>query len=196
MADFGYDIADYTAIDPLFGIMADFDALLAGGACARPEGGARLRAQPHVGSSILGSRKAGPRAQSSKRDWYIWRDRRAGRRAAQQLAVGIRRLGLDARRADRAILLPRVPHGAAGPQLAQPGGARGHARCHALLAQARRRRLSRRRDLASDQGRARSATIRPIRITAQGDPPDTAPAAALFGRPAGGARRRCAACAR
>ena len=28
MADFGYDIADYTGIDPLFGTMADFDALL------------------------------------------------------------------------------------------------------------------------------------------------------------------------
>jgi 1,4-alpha-glucan branching enzyme len=29
MADFGYDISDYTAIDPLFGSMADFDALVA-----------------------------------------------------------------------------------------------------------------------------------------------------------------------
>ena len=29
MADFGYDISDYTGIDPLFGTMADFDALLA-----------------------------------------------------------------------------------------------------------------------------------------------------------------------
>lgn len=29
MADFGYDVADYTGIDPLFGTMADFDALLA-----------------------------------------------------------------------------------------------------------------------------------------------------------------------
>ena len=28
MADFGYDISDYTAVDPLFGSMADFDALL------------------------------------------------------------------------------------------------------------------------------------------------------------------------
>ncbi len=27
MADFGYDISDYTGIDPLFGTMADFDAL-------------------------------------------------------------------------------------------------------------------------------------------------------------------------
>ena len=28
MADFGYDIADYTGIEPLFGTMADFDDLL------------------------------------------------------------------------------------------------------------------------------------------------------------------------
>src|SRR5665647_3043386 len=28
MADFGYDIADYTGIDPLFGTMADFDDLM------------------------------------------------------------------------------------------------------------------------------------------------------------------------
>jgi alpha-glucosidase len=29
MADFGYDISDYTGIDPLFGTMEDFDALVA-----------------------------------------------------------------------------------------------------------------------------------------------------------------------
>src|SRR5437588_12504836 len=29
MKDFGYDISDYTGIDPLFGTMADFDRLLA-----------------------------------------------------------------------------------------------------------------------------------------------------------------------
>ena len=29
MADFGYDISDYTGIDPLFGSLDDFDALLA-----------------------------------------------------------------------------------------------------------------------------------------------------------------------
>jgi glycosidase len=30
MADFGYDISDYTDVDPVFGTLADFDDLLAG----------------------------------------------------------------------------------------------------------------------------------------------------------------------
>src|ERR1700724_3611805 len=38
MADFGYDISDYTGIDPLFGAMADFDAL----ATAVHESGLRI----------------------------------------------------------------------------------------------------------------------------------------------------------
>src|ERR1043166_6893867 len=29
MADFGYDVSDYRGIDPIFGTMADFDALIA-----------------------------------------------------------------------------------------------------------------------------------------------------------------------
>jgi alpha-glucosidase len=29
MADFGYDISDYTDVDPVFGTLADFDDLLA-----------------------------------------------------------------------------------------------------------------------------------------------------------------------
>ena len=28
MADFGYDVADYTGVDPLFGSLADADRLL------------------------------------------------------------------------------------------------------------------------------------------------------------------------
>src|SRR5581483_5857040 len=73
MADFGYDIADYTAIDPLFGSMADFDALLA----AVHAHGLKLILDlvPNHTSDrhpwFIESRSA---RTSAKRDWYIWHD--------------------------------------------------------------------------------------------------------------------------
>ena len=59
---------------------------------------------------------------------------RARRRAAQQLARHRRRRGLDVRRAPRASTTTTPSCRAAGPQLAQPGRARGDARRAALLA--------------------------------------------------------------
>lgn len=73
MADFGYDVADYTGVDPLFGTLADFDALLAG-AHAR---GLKLILDfvPNHSSDqhpwFLESRSS---RINSKRDWYLWRD--------------------------------------------------------------------------------------------------------------------------
>jgi alpha-glucosidase len=73
MADFGYDVADYRDIDPLFGTLADFDALLAE-AHAR---GIRvvLDMVPNHTSDqhpwFLESRSS---RTSPKRDWYVWRD--------------------------------------------------------------------------------------------------------------------------
>jgi alpha-glucosidase len=73
MADFGYDVADYTGIDPLFGTLADFDRLLA-------EAHARgmkviLDYVPNHSSDehpwFLESRSS---RDNPKRDWYIWRD--------------------------------------------------------------------------------------------------------------------------
>jgi alpha-glucosidase len=73
MADFGYDVANYTAIDPLFGTLADFDTLLA-------EAHARgmkliLDYVPNHSSDehpwFLESRSS---RDNPKRDWYIWRD--------------------------------------------------------------------------------------------------------------------------
>ena len=73
MADFGYDVADYTGVDPLFGNLADFDALLKG-AHAR---GLKLILDfvPNHTSDqhpwFLASRSS---RESPQRDWYLWRD--------------------------------------------------------------------------------------------------------------------------
>jgi alpha-glucosidase len=73
MADFGYDVSDYTDIHPMFGTLDDFDALLSA-AHAR---GLRLIIDfvPNHTSDqhpwFLESRSS---RQSPKRDWYIWRD--------------------------------------------------------------------------------------------------------------------------
>jgi alpha-glucosidase len=73
MADFGYDVADYTAVDPLFGTLADFDALLA----AAHRKGLRviLDFVPNHTSSqhpwFLESRSS---RTNPKRDWYLWHD--------------------------------------------------------------------------------------------------------------------------
>ena len=73
MADFGYDIAAYTGIDPLFGKMADFDALIA----AVHGGGLKviLDLVPNHTSDqhpwFIESRRS---RDNPKRDWYIWRD--------------------------------------------------------------------------------------------------------------------------
>lgn len=73
MADFGYDVADYTGIDPLFGTLADFDALLA----AAHGKGLRLILDfvPNHSSDqhpwFLESRSS---RTNPKRDWYLWHD--------------------------------------------------------------------------------------------------------------------------
>jgi alpha-glucosidase len=73
MADFGYDVSDYCDIDPMFGTLSDFDALLA----AAHERGLRLLLDfvPSHSSDqhpwFLDSRSA---RDAAKRDWYVWRD--------------------------------------------------------------------------------------------------------------------------
>ena len=73
MADFGYDISNYTDIDPIFGTLDDFDALLAD---AHSRGlKVLLDYVPNHTSDhhpwFLDSRAS---RDSAKRDWYIWRD--------------------------------------------------------------------------------------------------------------------------
>jgi len=73
MADFGYDVSDYTGVDPLFGTLADFDALLA----EAHQRGLKLildfvpnhTSDQHPWFLASRSSKTDP-----KRDWYLWRD--------------------------------------------------------------------------------------------------------------------------
>ena len=73
MADFGYDISDHTAVDPLFGTLADFDALV------RTAHGLGLKlildfVPNHTSDQhpwFIDSRSS---RSSARRDWYIWRD--------------------------------------------------------------------------------------------------------------------------
>ena len=73
MHDFGYDVADYCAIHPLFGTLADFDRLLA--EVHRLGMKLILDLVPNHTSDqhpwFLESRSS---RDNPKRDWYIWRD--------------------------------------------------------------------------------------------------------------------------
>ncbi|MGX5775191.1 alpha-amylase family glycosyl hydrolase [Methylorubrum zatmanii] len=73
MADFGYDVADYCAVDPLFGTLEDFDTLIA--EAHRRKLRVILDFVPNH-SSIAHPWFAESRASRAnpKRDWYLWRD--------------------------------------------------------------------------------------------------------------------------
>src|SRR5215207_7468460 len=77
MDDFGYDISDYTGVDPVFGSLADLDGLVA----AAHERGLRVlldwvpnhTSDRHPWFEASRSDRDDPR-----RDWYVWRDPRPG----------------------------------------------------------------------------------------------------------------------
>jgi alpha-glucosidase len=77
MADFGYDVSDYCAVDPVFGTLADADRLIA----AAHRRGIRVLVDwvPNHTSDehpwFLESRSS---RSAPKRDWYHWRDGRDG----------------------------------------------------------------------------------------------------------------------
>jgi alpha-glucosidase len=75
MKDFGYDVADYRDIDPMFGTMADLDRLLAG-VHAR---GMKLIMDfvpNHTSDQHPWFVESRSSRDNPKRDWYIWKDAR------------------------------------------------------------------------------------------------------------------------
>jgi alpha-glucosidase len=73
MADFGYDISDYTGIDPLFGGLEDFDRLVA----ELHKRNIRLildLVPNHTSDEHRWFKQSRASRTNPKRDWYIWRD--------------------------------------------------------------------------------------------------------------------------
>ena len=73
MADFGYDVADYTGVDPLFGTMQDFEDLLK----EAHRLGIRViidLVPNHTSEEHPWFQESRSSRDNAKRDWYIWRD--------------------------------------------------------------------------------------------------------------------------
>ncbi|HEX2373778.1 MAG TPA: alpha-amylase family glycosyl hydrolase, partial [Actinomycetota bacterium] len=75
MADFGYDVSDYTGVDPVFGTLADLDELVAA-AHAR---GLRVLLDwvpNHTSDQHPWFQESWASRDNPRRDWYVWRDPR------------------------------------------------------------------------------------------------------------------------
>jgi alpha-glucosidase len=73
MADFGYDIADYCNVDPMFGNLTDFDQLLR----AIHERGLKLILDfvpNHTSDQHPWFVESRSSVNNPKRDWYLWHD--------------------------------------------------------------------------------------------------------------------------
>ncbi|TVP16247.1 alpha-glucosidase family protein [Shewanella sp. KCT] len=73
MKDFGYDISDYRAIDPLFGTMADFDELI-----DKAHGlGIKViidQVLSHTSDQHAWFSESRQNRDNAKQDWYVWAD--------------------------------------------------------------------------------------------------------------------------
>ena len=73
MEDFGYDIADYRNVDPLFGTIEDFDAVLSGA----HDRGMRILidiAVSHTSDRHPWFQESRVDRQNARADWYVWAD--------------------------------------------------------------------------------------------------------------------------
>src|ERR1700687_2144064 len=73
MFDFGYDVSDYRAVDPLFGTLADLDRLIA--EAHRRNIRIILDLVPnHTSHLHRWFQQSRSSRDNPKRDWYVWRD--------------------------------------------------------------------------------------------------------------------------
>ena len=141
-ADAGYDVADYTAVDPAYGTLDDFDAPGRGLPRARDRACWLDLVASHTSIEHPWFRE--------HPDRYVWADGDGRRTTGAPPSAG--RPGA-ATPHGRALVPALVLSRAARPRLAQPRGrARRSSTVVAVLARARGRRLPPRRDRAGDEG--------------------------------------------
>jgi alpha-glucosidase len=76
MKDFGYDVADYCDVDPIFGTLADFDALVK----RAHELGLRVtidQVYSHTSDQHAWFAESRSSDDNAKSDWYVWADPKA-----------------------------------------------------------------------------------------------------------------------
>ena len=190
MADFGYDVADYCAIDPIFGSLADFDRLVA----AAHGKGLRIILDfvpNHTSDQHPWFVESRASRVNAKRDWYIWREPRSdGGPPNNWLSeFGGPAWTLDAPSGEyyyHAYLKEQ-------PDLnwRNRGGQGGDARCAAVLVRARGRRVPRRCHPPSRRGRPAEGQSTRSEL-ASGDVAGAPPDPGLHHGSTGGSRGHCA----
>ena len=76
MKDFGYDVADYCGVDPIFGTLADFDALIA----RAHRLGLKVtidQVYSHTSDMHAWFAESRQNRSNAKADWYVWADAKA-----------------------------------------------------------------------------------------------------------------------
>ncbi len=76
MKDFGYDVADYTGVDPLFGTLDDFDALV-GRAHSLGLKVIIDQVWSHTSDAHAWFVESASSRENPKADWYVWSDAKA-----------------------------------------------------------------------------------------------------------------------
>ena len=94
MRDFGYDVADYRAVDPLFGTLADLDRLIEE-AHARKIRVVLDFVPNHTSSDHAWFRDARSARSAAHRDWYVWRDPAPGGGPPNDMLAQFGGAGLD-----------------------------------------------------------------------------------------------------
>ena len=143
MRDFGYDVSDFRAVDPIFGTLDDFDALLARAHAL----GLRViidQVLSHTSDEhawFRDSRRSRDSRENEKADWYVWADPQPDGTPPNNWLSVFGGSGLAVGRTAAAVLPAQLPCQPAGPEPAPSAGAGGAAGGRALLAGTRRRRL-------------------------------------------------------